>query len=523
MDPSPTSDEYYNDPLSGHVLHGRSGPLATSTNTTSAATPNTAANPSASNDQRWSTFNHHNRSGNLEHKQHGPMFEHEPECTTFNGLPPLSQAFHPYPQYPRMTATNTAGATNTANAGNANYLDTPYSHNPTNTIHLGQAHAVTMTTPRTTPTPYTTAYGNSTNDIHGYFGSNRANDELFSSNSHYMNHPPPGPPGTALGSTPINTTLNPASGTTLGSVPSTTTAYPPSNLDSRLPMNGQPHRLSPAYSSNLIHPSMGPLTTDSPSPQHFWPGYAMHGHALADRTSNNGFRPPSPINVPRQSVAVPTGMHLPYKAPNKVKQIYSFVPLPGAQTQKRPRRRYDEIERIYQCGWNGCEKAYGTLNHLNAHVFMQGHGEKRTPDEFKEIRAVWRAKKKEEVKKRQAEDQLRQEEQKRHALPTPQASRQLSSIPESQSHPPNLSHVVYAHLPQPLPNVYPYPPSQASLSESSHQHTYSNPAYHTSLLPHLNQYTAQPQPYASSNRDYKSHADEEDRDAEGEPDSETPR
>ena len=60
--------------------------------------------------------------------------------------------------------------------------------------------------------------------------------------------------------------------------------------------------------------------------------------------------------------------------------VYSFVPIPGAQQHKRPRRRYEEIERMYKCGWNGCEKAYGTLNHLNAHVTMQGHGQKRTPE-----------------------------------------------------------------------------------------------------------------------------------------------
>jgi hypothetical protein len=60
--------------------------------------------------------------------------------------------------------------------------------------------------------------------------------------------------------------------------------------------------------------------------------------------------------------------------------VYSFVPIPGAQQHKRPRRRYEEIERMYKCGWNGCEKAYGTLNHLNAHVTMQGHGTKRTPE-----------------------------------------------------------------------------------------------------------------------------------------------
>lgn len=35
---------------------------------------------------------------------------------------------------------------------------------------------------------------------------------------------------------------------------------------------------------------------------------------------------------------------------------------------------------MYKCGWQGCEKAYGTLNHLNAHVTMQSHGLKRTPE-----------------------------------------------------------------------------------------------------------------------------------------------
>ena len=57
----------------------------------------------------------------------------------------------------------------------------------------------------------------------------------------------------------------------------------------------------------------------------------------------------------------------------------TFFPLGGPAPKKRPRRRFDEIERLYACGWNGCEKAYGTLNHLNAHVAMQKHGEKRLP------------------------------------------------------------------------------------------------------------------------------------------------
>lgn len=60
-------------------------------------------------------------------------------------------------------------------------------------------------------------------------------------------------------------------------------------------------------------------------------------------------------------------------------KVYSFVPLSGVNSKKRPRRRFDEIERLYVCNWGDCEKAYGTLNHLNAHVSMQKHGPKRLP------------------------------------------------------------------------------------------------------------------------------------------------
>jgi transcription factor CON7 len=62
-----------------------------------------------------------------------------------------------------------------------------------------------------------------------------------------------------------------------------------------------------------------------------------------------------------------------------VSKTYSFVSLPGNAVRKRPRRRYDEIERLYHCSWSGCTKSYGTLNHLNAHIVMQRHGGKRTP------------------------------------------------------------------------------------------------------------------------------------------------
>lgn len=72
---------------------------------------------------------------------------------------------------------------------------------------------------------------------------------------------------------------------------------------------------------------------------------------------------------------------------------------------KRQRRKHDEIERFYHCGFEGCPKSYGTLNHLNAHVIFQKHGPKRLPGEFKEIRAYQKNKKKEELKLRKLKEQ----------------------------------------------------------------------------------------------------------------------
>ncbi|EHY60015.1 hypothetical protein HRR83_006376 [Exophiala dermatitidis] len=124
-------------------------------------------------------------------------------------------------------------------------------------------------------------------------------------------------------------------------------------------------------------------------PHEQWAGYPPQ-HGMPGPYPHPG---PGVQGPPQTSAASRTG------------QVYSFVPIPGAQQHKRPRRRYEEIERMYKCGWNGCEKAYGTLNHLNAHVTMQSHGTKRTPEEFKEIRKEWKARKKEEENARKAEEE----------------------------------------------------------------------------------------------------------------------
>lgn len=122
---------------------------------------------------------------------------------------------------------------------------------------------------------------------------------------------------------------------------------------------------------------------------------------------------------------------------------------------------------MYKCGWHGCEKAYGTLNHLNAHVTMQSHGVKRTPEEFKEIRKEWKARKKQEEAERKAvEEEARRssaeggqpsEAQNQAPTPAPVSSAQYTPVPPRQLPPP----LPYANAPVPANVHYPAAPTAA--------------------------------------------------------------
>ncbi|KAL8730822.1 MAG: hypothetical protein Q9181_004526 [Wetmoreana brouardii] len=177
------------------------------------------------------------------------------------------------------------------------------------------------------------------------------------------------------------------------------------------------HHNPPHVKSNSDVPIDPSIAASSPTYPPYSP-YAPQGH---DMSQYQGHPPHGYQGWPQQyaghpSHGLPGG---PYSSPGsavsaggavatagpRTGQVYSFVPIPGAQQHKRPRRRYEEIERMYKCGWQGCEKAYGTLNHLNAHVTMQSHGQKRTPEEFKEIRKEWKQRKKEEEAQRKSEDE----------------------------------------------------------------------------------------------------------------------
>ncbi|KIW48028.1 hypothetical protein, variant 2 [Exophiala oligosperma] len=165
------------------------------------------------------------------------------------------------------------------------------------------------------------------------------------------------------------------------------------------PTNPSISQASPTY------PPYSPYPQDGNMQHAYQPQHPPYMQQRPPHEQWGGYPPqhgmPAPYPHPGPGVQGPPQT----SAASRTGQVYSFVPIPGAQQHKRPRRRYEEIERMYKCGWNGCEKAYGTLNHLNAHVTMQSHGTKRTPEEFKEIRKEWKARKKEEENARKAEEE----------------------------------------------------------------------------------------------------------------------
>eukprot|EP00158_Paraphelidium_tribonemae_P001149 Partr_v1_DN24032_c1_g1_i3_m34828 putative C2H2 transcription factor (Con7) len=126
---------------------------------------------------------------------------------------------------------------------------------------------------------------------------------------------------------------------------------------------------------------------------------------LASYKQINNFPYPSPLlscSQPTGTIAVPKSF---YPSPNFSAQssasdeslnrdavIASSVISQAAATvasfepPRQRRRCYEEIERHYKCNWKDCERAYGTLNHLNHHVTLQGHGPRRQPEEFRALR-----------------------------------------------------------------------------------------------------------------------------------------
>ncbi|KAL1897089.1 hypothetical protein Sste5346_004294 [Sporothrix stenoceras] len=268
---------------------------------------------------------------------------------------------------------------------------------------------------------------------------------------------------------------------------------PPPPQDS--PVEPYPYKSPVARSDNdvPIDPSIATQSPTTYAPHGQYSPYApasgdMQQHGYPHSSSLYAQPRPDWAGYGGQPTPITPGHHVFPQAPNSAPpqprptQVYSFVPIPGAQQHKRPRRRYEEIERMYKCGWNGCEKAYGTLNHLNAHVTMQSHGQKRTPEEFKEIRKEWKARKKEEEAQRKAED----ERQRQAAAAAAAAGGPAGGDPNGQPGDGQgaSSYAGSRQLP-PLgyqPNSYPAPPA-SGVAASSIPADYNNNYMHQNYPP----------------------------------------
>lgn len=147
------------------------------------------------------------------------------------------------------------------------------------------------------------------------------------------------------------------------------------------------HRFSAASSPSMERPPSRSLDSHAQS-QH----QHQHHQQGATAAANNYSRPramshsrhpsssrpsTSTTTSTNQSYHPPTPAHPPSNFPFIPAQPPRLTPEASEGEPRRKRRKYEEIERRYQCGWNGCTKAYGTLNHLNDHVSLQGHGAKR--------------------------------------------------------------------------------------------------------------------------------------------------
>lgn len=165
-----------------------------------------------------------------------------------------------------------------------------------------------------------------------------------------------------------------------------THSSPPRRSSDARPSSGSPwkeDRQFPLHTYNSVEleeplSPFNPTFSGGESP----PSVGMSGMMFGSLHEDYGPSPPgtgtsTSSDAPTAHLQAPSGGE-PSSASNS--KQYAFVSLPGNIVKKRPRRRYDEIERLYQCSWPNCTKAYGTLNHLNAHITMQKHGPKRNPN-----------------------------------------------------------------------------------------------------------------------------------------------
>jgi hypothetical protein len=151
------------------------------------------------------------------------------------------------------------------------------------------------------------------------------------------------------------------------SIPTTTwTAGAPTTNEDRRNLHGRLDH-QPRYESTMRPSSRGRARSAST-------GRSISSSSRYSRDSES----PHGHHGRLRSVAGSGGLHNGSSSTSASVSVLGSMSMPTHRT-RRPRRRADEVERLYKCTWNGCEKSYGTLSHLNDHVRLQRHGNKREP------------------------------------------------------------------------------------------------------------------------------------------------
>ncbi|KAJ9068493.1 hypothetical protein DSO57_1028155 [Entomophthora muscae] len=138
----------------------------------------------------------------------------------------------------------------------------------------------------------------------------------------------------------------------------------------------------PNYWSGNVSPVFDNSSSTSPIPASFVPMDHLTLAPLSwSRHATHATRLPSILEILSQP-------HLYTPTLPSVREWSSFNAAAGnpewkpSAMPKRPRRRFHEVERKYGCTFPGCGKAYGALNHLNAHIVSRSHGRRRKAREF---------------------------------------------------------------------------------------------------------------------------------------------
>jgi len=146
------------------------------------------------------------------------------------------------------------------------------------------------------------------------------------------------------------------------------------------PTDGSHPSIAPPSSTGLFQPKQQqqqppapqPPPPPPPPPATQAPGRRRANSAAVPRTA--ALAKPKPKAAPAPAAGGESGSEEDDGGAPAEREISAVTGRP-----KRPRRKFEEVERNYVCNFEQCGKAYGTLNHLNAHVLSQNHGPKRLP------------------------------------------------------------------------------------------------------------------------------------------------